>query len=334
MRRCIALLHSEQESNEKKTKEVSNRCDAEGAEVRRLLAQKERLVVLANELTKQKESAIAAASSSSSSTNTNTVEELSIRINEVSAALEEVGRKRVATATTNDQLRDTLRAMLTKSQTDESNTTATLVTKTARLTEVSSALESAIATTAAEKEQTPVLEAKSAELSAREETLRKSLQEYAERFEHFQSSLNKSNELFSSFKRRMDEMARTINKYNKDNSDLDARSKEMTSTIADMKKEKSHLDEEAQKTERAISCLTGLVEALSKRLGIPVTNGSGCSPYCTCRCGAPLGSSDKSAAANPLVADYCVAAAGHHADNSKDDDDVSEDNTAAVVEQL
>lgn len=310
LRRGMTILQEEKESLEKKSSEVANKNETEAGEVRRLLAQKERLVVLANELTKQKEAAIA-STPSTAPTPTSTIDDLSRRINEVSTALEEVGKQRVATATTNDQLRETLRSMLNKSQADEASISTTLATKATRLAEVSAALETAIANTATEKERTPMLQAQAAELSAKEETLRSSLQEYAERFEHFQSSLNKSNELFSSFKRRMDDMARTINTYNKENSELDSRGEEMTTTIASMKQEKSLLDEEVARLEKVNSRLAAIVEALSARLGISAS--ASCSPYCTCRCGAPLSGKD---ARDPLDGDICVAASANNADGS------------------
>ena len=311
LRRGMALLQEEKDTLDKKCSEVANKNETEAGEVRRLLAQKERLVVLANELTKQKEAAIA-SSPPTASTPTTTIDDLSRRINDVSSALEEVGRQRVATATTNDQLRETLRTMLNKSQAEEANISTTLATKATRLSEVSAALEAAIANTATEKEQTPTLQAQAAELSAKEETLRSSLQEYAERFEHFQSSLNKSNELFSSFKRRMDEMARTINTYNKENSELDSRGKEMTTTIANMKQDKSLLDEEVARLERVNSRLAALVEALSAQLGISAS--AGCSPYCTCRCGAPIPNNKD--ARDPLDGDFCMGATTNNADGS------------------
>jgi len=60
------------------------------------------------------------------------------------------------------------------------------------------------------------------QLAATESELRSQLALYAEKFDQFQEALNKSNDMFSQFKGKMEKMAETISKLEADNTSLKA----------------------------------------------------------------------------------------------------------------
>eukprot|EP00638_Chattonella_subsalsa_P003671 CAMPEP_0117759810 /NCGR_PEP_ID=MMETSP0947-20121206/16229_1 /TAXON_ID=44440 /ORGANISM="Chattonella subsalsa, Strain CCMP2191" /LENGTH=475 /DNA_ID=CAMNT_0005580327 /DNA_START=1 /DNA_END=1428 /DNA_ORIENTATION=- len=77
-------------------------------------------------------------------------------------------------------------------------------------------------------------------LSEKESELRCQLSTYADKFEQFQDALNRSNDMFSEFKNKMEAMTKTIKQLERDNASL--RNKSEKSTIA-MKE----MEEEAQR---------------------------------------------------------------------------------------
>lgn len=95
-----------------------------------------------------------------------------------------------------------------------------------------------------------------------EKELRSQLAEYADHFERFQESLNRSNESFGGFKTRMEEMTLLIRNLERDNKSLEDKEKKSADVLETMKAENSALNAGINRGQQQCSSLESLIGKL------------------------------------------------------------------------
>eukprot|EP00128_Syssomonas_multiformis_P009696 Colp12_sorted_trinity150504_noHs@2509 len=101
----------------------------------------------------------------------------------------------------------------------------------------------------------------------REQELRNEIAVYGERFEQFQDTLSKSNEVFDTFKKEIEKMTKTIKKYEKENVALKAKSDQLNRNLLDMAEEQARSNQEKANLQAKLTRLENLCRALQKRKG-------------------------------------------------------------------
>ncbi|KAK3747755.1 hypothetical protein QZH41_008786 [Actinostola sp. cb2023] len=106
-------------------------------------------------------------------------------------------------------------------------------------------------------------------MAQQEHALKAQLAMYTERFDDFQSTLNKSNEVFATFKTEMDKMTKTIKKLEKENKTFKSRWENTNRSLLAMLEERSNMEKEIQTLTTRNSKLENLCRAMQKGLLVP-----------------------------------------------------------------
>lgn len=101
-------------------------------------------------------------------------------------------------------------------------------------------------------------------LEAQEKQLRAQVSLYTEKYEEFQSTLTKSNDVFQSFKTEMDKMTKKIKKLEKETSVWRSRWENSNKSLIDMAEEKTKSDKEIALQQVRIKKLESLCRALQE----------------------------------------------------------------------
>ena len=242
----ICLLEQKEKEMLDECSQYEKRIEEEGAMKIRATSQKNKLQVLLDKLNEKKEllltdiDAKVEADKESKKKRTN---ELMKQTQDISAKLEQFNLLRVEYSEENAALKEKLRAVLDQYSSQEEEFNRKVEEKNAKIVEASAMV--ATETNSIEKGASEVgISEKSFEEAFRaEKLLQEELRDKAKQFEEFQVKLNKSNDCFGDFKRRMEEK---------------------TKAIAMLEKENKHLAEKKLKTEQAIKDMTAQMDSQTK----------------------------------------------------------------------
>lgn len=107
---------------------------------------------------------------------------------------------------------------------------------------------------------------KTQQMSMNEITLRTQLNSYMEKYEDFQNTLDKSNKIFNTFKKEMDEMTKKIKKLEKETKTWKERWEGANKALLDMVTERSELEKQLETQGRQNGQLQNLCRALQQQL--------------------------------------------------------------------
>lgn len=129
-------------------------------------------------------------------------------------------------------------------------------------------LEQANAYLAEEQERSRKEHAVAAESSKRAALLETQLAMYKDRYEEFQSTINRSNDMFQKFKTEMEKMTKRIKKLEKDGAAWKSKWEHANKALLEMAEEKTHYDREKPQLLSKIQKLESLCRAMqAERLG-------------------------------------------------------------------
>ncbi|MDP2435163.1 MAG: taxilin [archaeon] len=116
-------------------------------------------------------------------------------------------------------------------------------------------------------------------LGKTERTLRSQLSTYAEKFEQFQTTLTKSNDVFTAFKQEMQKMTKTIQKLEKENAALKKRSEQADSKLSGLTDERNRLQKDLSQAHQRTTKLEQICRALqNERRILPTVQASSATP--------------------------------------------------------
>jgi len=167
-----------------------------------------------------------------------------IKIEEITTKMEEQGTERIKLYSENELLREKLKNFAEQYQIREKHFETQLKTKDLELQLLEAKVNqlTQIAAQEAVKAKSDIAAYKQqiASLTQTEEELRKQLALYAEKFEQFQETLTKSNDVFNTFKQEMDRMTKTIKKNEKENFELKKKCEQTDLTLIDLAEERNN----------------------------------------------------------------------------------------------
>jgi chromosome segregation ATPase len=235
------------------------------AELSKAAVQRDRLQALAGELQKQKHGLVNTAKQTEQE-NESRRQEISTQfldtIKTIGARLDEHGEQRMQHLRENETLKTELRRSLEKYSKREEEFKALFHAKQQRVRELEDQQREQEALFAAEQQRTEGYQEHIRSLAASEAELRGQLSMYAEKFEQFQEALNSSNDMFNSFKRKMEEMTRTIKKLEKENAEMQDRAQKSRDTVSEMRRECEFLRSKYEGTVKRNEKLESLCNAL------------------------------------------------------------------------
>jgi len=166
------------------------------------------------------------------------------KIEEITTKMEEQGTERIKLYSENELLREKLKNFAEQYQIREKHFETQLKTKDLELQLLEAKVNqlTQIAAQEAVKAKSDIAAYKQqiASLTQTEEELRKQLALYAEKFEQFQETLTKSNDVFNTFKQEMDRMTKTIKKNEKENFELKKKCEQTDLTLIDLAEERNN----------------------------------------------------------------------------------------------
>ncbi|GBG60869.1 hypothetical protein CBR_g15990 [Chara braunii] len=160
-------------------------------------------------------------------------------IQEITVKLEEQGEERIRQIRENEALREKLTQFTQKYEIREEHFQHQLKTKALELQLLHAKLTQQNETTKQEEEKVKLLKEQITSMLKSEAELRGQLSTYGGKFEQFQETLTKSNEVFATFKLEMDKMSKTIRKLEKENSALKAKCGKSDVTIIQLLEERA-----------------------------------------------------------------------------------------------
>ena len=188
------------------------------------------------------------------------------QVKEISRKLEDQGKMRLQQVEENDRLKTSLRHHLDKYSADENRFNEQLESYVNKIEELTKKYESETLLCEKERQKCAKYEQQIKGLLEGERSLRAQVTEYGDRFEQFQEALNKSNDMFGSFKTRMEEMTQIIRRLEKENNALESKKLKCVKTIEDMKSETSSIEANIARSQKQIQSLQSLIETLTSDL--------------------------------------------------------------------
>eukprot|EP00741_Cyanophora_paradoxa_P017349 tig00020961_g16759.t1 len=186
-------------------------------------------------------------------------------IKDITQKLEEQGEERMKQFRENELLRDKLKNFAEQYELREQHFAHQLKTKDleqqlwqAKFQQQKELADQEAVKAAAYKEQ-------AATLVKTEQELRSQLQMYGEKFEQFQETLTKSNEVFNTFKKEMEKMSKTIKQLEKENTSLKDKCQKSDITIIEMIEEKTSSQKKFETLKAQKEKLEGLCRTLQER---------------------------------------------------------------------
>jgi uncharacterized protein YukE len=234
-------------------------------QIQKIETQNLRLKSLCEELTKKKDALLAecegkaAAERSERQAKSDVLME---QVKEISRKLDDQGRMRLQQVEENDQLKGSLRHHLDKYSSDENRYNEQLQTYVEKIEDLTKKYESETQLCEKERQKCAKYEQQIKGLLEGERSLRAQVTEYGDRFEQFQDALNKSNEMFGSFKTRMEDMTQIIRRLEKENHALENKKLKCVKTIEDMKLETSSIETNIARSQKQYLSLQSLIDTL------------------------------------------------------------------------
>jgi len=185
-------------------------------------------------------------------------------IKDVSTKLDAQGEDRIKQFQENDALREKLKNFGDQYEIREQHFAHQLKTKDLEHQLLEAKLKHATEVNAQEGQK---LSAYKAELEARTKTeieLRQQLATYSEKFESFQDTLGKSNEVFTTFKKEMDKMTKTIKKLEKENLELKLKAKKSDVALLNMHEDQENSKKALETSKKQNAQLQSLCKTLQE----------------------------------------------------------------------
>lgn len=248
---------------EKSTKEK----DYAVGEVTKLSAVKGKLEVLCRELQKQNKSVLDDSRRVAEEEHAKRAE-LSAKfqdtIKDVSVKLDAQGEDRIKQFQENDALREKLKNFADQYELREQHFAHQIKTKDLEAQLLEAKLKHQ---TELNVQEGAKLEAYKNELELRTKTeieLRQQLATYSEKFESFQDTLGKSNEVFTTFKKEMDKMTKTIKKLEKENLDMKRKAAKSDLELLKLHEERDNANKALETSKKQNAQLQSLCKTLQE----------------------------------------------------------------------
>lgn len=238
-------------------------------QIQKVEVQNLRLKSLCEDLTKKKDALLAECEQKAASERAERQAKSDVlmdQVKEISRKLEDQGKMRLQQVEENDRLKTSLRHHLDKYSTDENRFNEQLENYVNKIEELTKKYESETLLCEKERQKCAKYEQQIKGLLEGERSLRAQVTEYGDRFEQFQEALNKSNDMFGSFKTRMEEMTQIIRRLEKENNALESKKLKCVKTIEDMKSETSSIEANVARSQKQIQSLQSLIETLTSDL--------------------------------------------------------------------
>lgn len=183
-------------------------------------------------------------------------------IKEITTKMEEQGEERMKQLKENETLREKLKNLAEQYQIREQHYATQMKAKDLerQLLEAKLKQQADIALQEALKAQ--AYKEQIASLAKTEGELRNQLSLYAEKFEQFQDTLTKSNDVFATFKQEMERMTKTIKQREKENAALKKKSEQSDITLIELVEERNGLRKQLETVKAQKLKLEGLCRAL------------------------------------------------------------------------
>jgi DNA repair exonuclease SbcCD ATPase subunit len=236
------------------------------AQIQKIETQNLRLKSLCEDLTKKKDALLAECEGKAASERADRQAKSDVlmeQVKEISRKLEDQGKMRLQQVEENDQLKASLRHHLDKYSADENRYNEQLQNYVNKIEDLTKKYESETLLCEKERQKCAKYEQQIKGLLEGERSLRAQVTEYGDRFEQFQEALNKSNDMFGSFKTRMEEMTQIIRRLEKENNALENKKLKCVKTIEDMKLETGSIETNLTRSEKQIQSLQSLIETLT-----------------------------------------------------------------------
>uniref|UniRef100_K3X4A8 Alpha-taxilin n=1 Tax=Globisporangium ultimum (strain ATCC 200006 / CBS 805.95 / DAOM BR144) TaxID=431595 RepID=K3X4A8_GLOUD len=183
-------------------------------------------------------------------------------IEEVSAKMDQQGKDYVASLKENESLQQKLKSFLEQYTVREEHFQKQLEAKDLTVQLADAKLQHQVEITARESEKVKLALDKAKEFSDRELQLQAQLNSYSEKFDIVQETLNKSNQMFTTFRDEMDKMAKHTKKLEKENTALKKKCAEYDTNAIATIQDKVKTAEETQKYLEKIKKLESLCRHL------------------------------------------------------------------------
>jgi len=249
----------------RKLERVTKEKDAAVGENSRLTGVKGKLETLCRELQKQNKSVMddsKRVAEEEHAKRQQLSEKFQDTIKDVSAKLDTQGEDRIKQFQENDTLREKLKNFAEQYELREQHFAHQLKTKDLEHQLVEAKLKHQ---TELNAQETAKIEAYKAEFEQRAKTeieLRTQLAAYSEKFETFQDTLSKSNDVFGTFKKEMDKMSKTIKTLEKENLELKKKAKKCDIELIKLHDERETGAKEVEKQKKMNAQLQSLCKTL------------------------------------------------------------------------
>eukprot|EP01112_Ceratiomyxa_fruticulosa_P006757 TRINITY_DN1763_c0_g1_i4.p1 TRINITY_DN1763_c0_g1~~TRINITY_DN1763_c0_g1_i4.p1 ORF type:complete len:349 (+),score=85.39 TRINITY_DN1763_c0_g1_i4:243-1289(+) len=183
-------------------------------------------------------------------------------INDVTVKLEEQGEERLKQLQENETLREKLRAFVEQYEIREQHFGTQLKAKELEGQLLEAKLKQQLELTMQEALKAQSYKEQLIALNKTEQELRAQLSLYAEKFEQFQETLTKSNDVFATFKGEMEKMSKTIRSLEKDNISLKRKTEQSDLALITLAEERNTLKTQLDQSKLQKKKLESLCRAL------------------------------------------------------------------------
>jgi len=161
-------------------------------------------------------------------------------IQQISTKMEEQGEDRIKLYKENDMFREKLKSFAEQYQLREQHFDTQLKAKDLEMQLLEAKLKQQSEIATQETLRAQAYNEQITTLTAREKELSTQLAYYAEKFEQFQDTLTKSNEIFTTFKQEMEKMSKTIKKSEKENTELKKKCEQTDVALIELAEERNN----------------------------------------------------------------------------------------------
>ncbi|XP_024388593.1 uncharacterized protein [Physcomitrium patens] len=183
-------------------------------------------------------------------------------IKDITSKLEEQGDERLQQIKENEMLRETLKALTQQVEKRDLHFNHQLKTKELEQQLAEVKLKQQEELVAQEESKSRLYKEQIAHQLKVEQDLRAQLALYGDKFEQFQETLTKSNEVFATFKKEMEKMSKTIKKLEKENIALKKKAEKSDVTVIELLDERVTLKKQLETSKNQKDRLEGLCRSM------------------------------------------------------------------------
>ncbi|KAG0622430.1 hypothetical protein M758_3G096900 [Ceratodon purpureus] len=183
-------------------------------------------------------------------------------IKDITSKLEEQGDERLQQIKENEMLRETLKALTQQCEKRDQHFNHQLRTKELEQQLAEVKLKQQEELVAQEEAKSRLYKEQIAHQLKVEQDLRAQLALYGDKFEQFQETLTKSNEVFATFKKEMEKMSKTIKKLEKENITLKKKAEKSDVTVIDLLDERVSLKKQLETSKNQKERLEALCRSM------------------------------------------------------------------------